>query len=238
MNIVICEDNQRQRDFILKTLQQYAFIEYPTARFGLTTANPEEVLTYSETAHVDCFFLDIELETSMNGLTLASKIREHCPYASIVFVTTHADKLRLTFTYKVLALDFIVKSEQEQTAIQLREALDAAFKHYQRIGETKETPYFQIKIGELIKNIAYDDIVFFKTSDNFHKLELHTLSGFYEFYGKMKDIEPLHGQFYRCHKSYCINRAYIEQIDKKARVITMKNGNTCPISVRFMKGLL
>lgn len=238
MNIVICEDNQQQRDFILKTLQQYAFIEYPTVKYTLTTANPTDVLAHIEREPVDCFFLDIELESTMNGLTLASKIRDNYPYASIIFVTTHADMLRLTFTYKVLALDFIVKGEKEQTAIQLREALDAAFKHYQKIGETKETPYFQIKIGELIKNIPYEDIIYFNTSDNIHKLELHTTNGFFEFYGKMKEIEPLHGHFYRCHKSYVINKTYIEQIDKKARVIKMKNGDTCPVSIRFLKGLL
>ena len=237
MNIVICEDNKQQREFIYNTLQRYAFIEYPTAKFVLKTHNPFDVIAYIDKHPVDCFFLDIELETSINGLMLASKIREHYPYASIIFVTTHADMLKLTFKYKVLALDFIVKSEEETTAIHLREALEAAFMHYKKIGETKGSPYFQIKIGELIKNIAYEDILFFKTSDNIHKIELHTVNGLFEFYGKIKETEQLSGDFYRCHKSYVVNKTQIEQIDKKTRIAKMKNGDTCPISIRFVKGI-
>lgn len=238
MNIVICEDNNQQRAFIMSTLTRYALIEYPSAQFVCSTADPYEVLAYLEDHTVDCFFLDIELETSMDGLMLASKIRAYSPYASIIFVTTHADLLKLTFKYKVLALDFIVKSTEEKTAIQLREALDAAFAHYKQIGESDSAHYFQIKIGELIKNIAYDEIIYIKTSDNPHKLELHTMDGYFEFYGKIKEVDQLSKHFYRCHKSYVVNKQWIEQIDKKIRIVTMKNGDCCPISIRFLKGLL
>ena len=109
--------------------------------------------------------------------------------------------------------------------------------HYKKIGVTKDSPYFQIKIGELIKNIAYEDILFFKTSDNIHKIELHTVNGLFEFYGKIKETEQLSGDFYRCHKSYVVNKTQIEQIDKKTRIAKMKNGDTCPISIRFLKGI-
>lgn len=237
MKVVICDDNDRQRQYIYTVLKKYAFIQYPSVDFIINTGNPDEVLLYLENNRVDCCFLDIELEHRINGLELARNIRNQNPHASIIFVTTHAEMLKLTFTYKLAALDFIVKREDKEISNDLREALDAAFDYYEQLGGNTDSPYFQLNIGELIKNLPYDQIIFFTTSERIHKIQLYTLNGIYEFYGKIKEIENLNKNLYRCHKSYIINLQHIQEINKKERTLKMINGEICPISFRAMRKL-
>ncbi|MNP38101.1 accessory protein regulator protein A [compost metagenome] len=55
----------------------------------------------------------------------------------------------------------------------------------------------------------------------------------------MKDVEEkLDSRFYRCHKSYIVNKDNIEEIDVKKRIIYMKNGEECLVSIRHMKNLI
>ncbi|WP_397536818.1 LytR/AlgR family response regulator transcription factor [Rummeliibacillus pycnus] len=237
MKVIICEDDEAQLHFIHTKLKQYAFIEHSGIDFVLVTSKPEDVLFYIEKNQADCYFLDIELESHITGLELASKIREYDPLSSIIFVTTHAEMLQLTFTYKIAALDFIIKREQEELTHQLIAALETAYQKYKQLGLVDERHFFQVKIGELIKNIPYDEICYFSTSTQIHKVQLQTKNGHYEFYGKLKDIEKLDGRFYRCHKSFIINIDHVQEIDKKNRTVTMTNGEICFISFRSIRGL-
>ncbi|MGM7634407.1 LytR/AlgR family response regulator transcription factor [Bacillus sp. Hm123] len=237
MKVIICEDDAAQLEYIYSKLRKYALIQYPSIEFALATSNPEDVLAYIEHDRADCYFLDIELGSSLTGLELASNIREYDPQASIIFVTTHAEMLQLTFTYKLAALDFIVKREKVELTHQLITALEVAYQKYKQLGHVDEGHYFQLKIGELIKNIPYEEIYFFATSSQVHKIELHTKNGHYEFYGKLKELESLDSRFYRCHKSYIINLQHVREINKKERTLTMINGETCYISFRALRGL-
>ena len=55
------------------------------------------------------FFLDVDLNHEMNGIALASKIREYQPRCFIIFVTTHSEMSFMTFSYKVEAMDYVIK---------------------------------------------------------------------------------------------------------------------------------
>ena len=58
-----------------------------------------------------------------------------------------------------------------------------------------------------------------------------------EFWGKIKDIEKkVDERFYRCHRSFLVNKDNIREIDFQNRVIYMVNGDECLISTRMMKG--
>lgn len=55
----------------------------------------------------------------------------------------------------------------------------------------------------------------------------------------MKDIEEkLDNRFYRCHRSYLINKDNIKEINKNERIVYMTNDEECLISTRLLKGLL
>lgn len=237
MKVVICEDNLHQQKMIYTRLRNYAMINHPSVEFVLVASNAEEVLKFVETNHADCFFLDIELGKGNNGLQLASEIRKKDLLASIIFVTDYSEALKLTFKYKIAALDYILKRTDGDFSDQLIGAFESSIQRYRQIGATQALNFFQVKIGELIKNIPYENIYYFETSVNIHKVILSEKNGVYEFYGKLKEIEHIHPTFFRCHKSFVINLLYVVQIDKKEKYVELINGTKCPISIRALRNV-
>ena len=75
------------------------------------TGKINEFKEYVESDEVNqLYFLDIDIKgEEQKGLEMAQFIRQHNPYAIIVFVTSHSEFATLTFRYKVSALDFIDK---------------------------------------------------------------------------------------------------------------------------------
>lgn len=238
MNIIICEDNLIQLEAITKTIQNYAMIEDNGINIVLATTNPTEVLAYTQNYKVDCYFLDIDLQHEMSGMQLASKVRKNDPICSIVFITTHSEMAFLTFTYKVAALDFIIKDEIDALQNKVLSVLKEAHKRYLQIGEDTDVNMIQLKIGSRICNIDHDAIYFFEVSPNPHKLIIHLHNEQIEFSGRLKDYEKLSDDFYRCHKGYIVNTKHIQEIETKNRSITMTNGETCIVSSRLLRGLL
>lgn len=237
MRVVICEDNKQQQQMIHSLLKNYALINHPSVEFVLIASDAEEVLEFIEKNSANCYFLDIELGDGQNGLQLAAEIRKRDVLANIIFVTDYSKSLKLTFKYKVAALDFIVKRSESSFSEQLIDALESSIERYEQIGQTKSANMFQIKMGELIKNIPCEDVYYFETSENIHKIRLSEKNGVYEFYGKLKEIEESYPYFYRCHKSCVINLQHVLQVRKKERKVELVNGISCPVSIRAMKTL-
>jgi len=238
MKVAICEDNVVFAKQVESYINNYTFIEENGIKVVLNTASPEELAKFIQEEQVDCFFLDIDFGTDINGLELAKIIRAVLPLASIIFITTHNEMLHLTFKYQVEALDFIIKEEEEDLQQSIISALNSAFTKYRNIGERLDTHYFQIKVGEYVKNINLDDILYFKAADVPHKLTLSTKQGFYEFYAKLNEIEETEGFdeiLFRCHRSYLIQLNNVHEINWKSKLIVMQNGDKCPISFRKVK---
>ncbi|MCB5951173.1 LytTR family transcriptional regulator DNA-binding domain-containing protein [Enterococcus sp. BWT-B8] len=91
--------------------------------------------------------------------------------------------------------------------------------------------------GDAIRSVDINDIIFFEFSISSHKVIMHLENGEEEFYGALKDIEDQYEDFYRCHKSFLINKNHVEKIQKKERIVEMSNGESCLVSVRAMKNL-
>ena len=102
----------------------------------------------------------------------------------------------------------------------------------------KTQPNYSIRVGEKVYTVDYDEILFFETSANVHKIILHCKTRQLEFIGKIKDIEKeLDKRFYRCHKSYLVNTDNIKEVDSGENIIRMVNGDECLLSFRKTKGL-
>lgn len=238
LRIVICEDESEQRKFIESIIYQYGTFHYPGAEVVLSASQPEEVLSYIDQHPADCYFLDIEYECAIDGLELAKRIRKHDPLASIVFITSYDNKLRLTFKYKIAALDFVVKvPDKQQFAKHIVNALDTAYSRYLKLGQMDEMNVLQIKVGDNIKNIRYDDIYYFETSHIPHKIKVHSKNGIFEFYGKLKELEKLDKRFCRSHDSYLINIHYLVEYDLKNKILKMDNGHQCLVSYRYANNI-
>ena len=97
---------------------------------------------------------------------------------------------------------------------------------------------YTINAGGRKISVDYDDIFFFETSGNIHKIILHGRDREIEFSGTMKELtNTLDDNFVRCHRSFLANKNNIREVDSKNRTITFANGETCLISTRMLKEL-
>lgn len=238
LDVYVCEDNLKQLELITDLIKKSILIEELDMQIALSTRDPHEVLKALDTAeHTGLFFLDIDLKSDMDGLTLAQRIRTIQPRCFIVFITSHSEMIFLTFQYKAEALDCIIKDTPEKMQPKIHDCLlNATEKHLAQNGPARKN--LIIHYGERCMTVSYDDIYFFETSNQIHKIILHGKNKVLEFHGQLKDIEPdLDYRFYRCHRSYIVNTNMIDHVDFTEMVIYFKNGESCPIAVRMKRGL-
>lgn len=239
LNVYICEDNEQQRSQIEKVIKNIILIEEYDMKLVKSTSNPYEILeAVKESPEVGVYFLDIDLNTDMNGLMLAKKIRSYDPRCFIVFITSHSEMSYMTFMYKVEAMDFIIKDDIHNIKIRIHECMNKSLQLYSSVNN-KIQKSITIKVADKFLTIALEEINFVETSSNYHKLILHSVNRLVEFNNTLKEFEEkLDERFVRCHRSFIVNKDNIENIDRKKRVIVMKNGDTCLYSTRLVKNLL
>lgn len=93
-----------------------------------------------------------------------------------------------------------------------------------------------MELGGRKVSVDYDEIFFFETSRNIHKVILHAKDRQIEFYGAIKELTSiLDDNFVRCHRSFLVNKNNIKEVDAKNRIIYFNNGETCLMSTRMMK---
>lgn len=239
LKIFVCEDNSEQLKRITDIISDIVMIENLDMKIELATEKPDNILDYIKENDVSgLYFLDVDLKDKINGLKLAEQIRKYDPRGFIVFITTHAEMSYLTFLYKVEAMDYIIKDNYNNIKDRVHQCiLNANEKYTSKTTDIQKV--FTIKSDDKMINIEYNKILFFETSSVIHKVIVHAIDRQIEFYATMKELEDkLDDRFYRCHKSFIVNKDYIKELDMKNRVALMENGEECFISTRLIKGLL
>lgn len=236
LNIFVCEDDPMQRKNVVQIIKNTVLIEELDMQLILDTPNPYELLEAVKTSqNTGIYFLDIDLKCDMNGMKLAQQIRMFDPRCFIIFVTSHSELSYMTFQYRVEAMDFVLKDNPAEAKVKIRECLLNASERY-ALQSNKTHKVYTIEIGERKISVDYNDILFFETSSNIHKVILHAKDRQIEFSGSIKELEKALGDnFVRCHRSFLVNRNNIKETDAKNRIIYFANGETCLMSLRMMK---
>lgn len=237
LDIFVCEDNDAQRRMVVQMIQNTVLIEELHMQLVLDTADPYELLeTVRDSQNTGVYFLDIDLNTDINGMKLAQQIRLFDPRGFIIFITAHSELSYMTFQYRVEAMDFVLKDNPAEVKVKVRECLlNAMDRHTLQTNKTHQT--YTIEAGGRKISIDYDEILFFETSSNIHKVILHAKDRQIEFSGTLKVLaNTLGGAFVRCHRSFLVNKNNIKEVDAKNRIIYFANGETCLLSTRMMKG--
>lgn len=238
LNIYICEDDKTQRNLMTEYVNKVIMIEDYDLKLILSTDDPYKVLsTIDDNPNVGLYFLDIELASDMNGLTLAQQIRKKDPRGFIVFVTTHSEMCYMTFTYKVEALDFILKDDQDNLHMRIHQCIHNAYSRYSAVNNHTNQIY-AVKIGDKEYCIPVEEILYIETSTSPHKVIMHTPTRILEFNGKIKEIkDELGSNFIICHRSTVINKKHLREVDLKKRTVTLSNGEVCVVSTRYIHAL-
>ncbi|MGN0484124.1 MAG: LytR/AlgR family response regulator transcription factor [Lachnospiraceae bacterium] len=231
LNIYLCEDNEKQREMAAKIIENIVLIEECDLKFLCQTADPYEVLRVAETqSDPGIYFLDIDLNAEINGLQLAQRLRKMDPRGFIVFLTALAGMATMTFTYRVEALDYIIKDQMDDSGAMKSRIHDCILEAYKRYTspQNQSQPTFTIKTADREHCIALDDILYIETAETLHHLLLHTTTSIIEFSGKMKEVEAQLGEnFFRCHRSFLVNCSHVKEIDVKENLIYLDSGDTC-----------
>lgn len=238
LNIFVCEDNASQRQTIVQTIQNTVLIEELDMQLVLDAGDPYVLLEKVKTSqNTGIYFLDIDLNSSMNGMKLAQQIRLFDPRGFIIFITAHSELSYMTFQYRVEAMDFVLKDNPAEAKVKLRECLlNAMERHTLQTNKTHKV--YTLEIGGRKISVDYEDILFFETSSNIHKVILHAKDRQIEFPSTLKELTGvLDSNFVRCHRAFLVNKNNIKEVDTKNRIIHFANGETCLMSTRMMKGL-
>ena len=76
LDIFVCEDNAAQRRTVVNIIQNTVLIEELDMQLTLDTGDPYMLLKKIKTSqNTGIYFLDIDLNSSMNGMKLAQQIR-------------------------------------------------------------------------------------------------------------------------------------------------------------------
>ena len=238
LDIYICEDNSEQRKFIENLVKDYYIIKNLDVTIAISSDSPDEVLNcFEKSDTTSLFFLDISLNSSINGMELASKIREKGKKAFIVFLTSHTELTLLTFEYKLEAMDFISKGvNAESIKSRVTGCIDVAIA---RSNLTPNKKIINLNIDDKVIYLDTAEIIFIETTHIIHKLRLYTANRTLEFTGELKNMEEqLDSDFIRCHKSFIINKKKIVSIDKSNNFVTLEGSMECPLSKTAKKLLI
>lgn len=232
LQVFICEDNPSFRQTITRLIQNKIIIENYSMEVVLSTESPYEVINYlnnnPETKGI--YFLDVDLKQDINGIELGGMIREIDRTGKIIFVTTHSEAMRLTFKYKIEAMDYLLKDEPDNLESGIYSALSVSQNYFENDKQT-----FRIKIGNEFQFYDLNNVMFIETSTTPHKLILHLKNGQIEYIGKISDCIHESTKLRKVHKSFVVNCDAIQKIDKKERLVFLTNGESCSISQRYLK---
>jgi len=240
MHVLICEDDLGQRTHIESVVRNQIATANMELELILSSGDPTDVLDYLK-VNPDkrgLYFLDIDLQHhEMDGMKLATIIRETDPYAKIVFITTHSELAYLTYEHKLKAMDFITKDRPEDFERRIMECILAAYWSFLE-EKSKLMRYFTVDANGEVWSIPYDDILFFETNPNVrHKLILHTERSEMDFRGTLSEVEQIIPEFYRCHKSYLLNLAKIAYLDRATKEAVMVNDGRVHVAEKKMAEL-
>lgn len=186
--------------------------------------NGDSLLSYMEEEdNFDLIFLDIEMN-GYNGVEVGKIIRERHQnnITQIVYITACDGYDRQLF--QIRPMGFLEKPLKNNDIIS---TVETYIKLYAGMDNMFSFTYNRKKI-----KIPYKEIIYFK-SDN-KKIELCTTEELYDFYGKLNDITgSLPCEFMIIHKSYIVNRMYIEKYGYNS--ITVINQDELPISQYYRK---
>ena len=211
IRIAICDDEAPARAYLASLIRAQdgscEIAEYASASECL-----------ADQRKMDLLFLDIELNaTGLDGMTLARQIREGNSAAQpvIIFVTGYE---RYVFdAFDVGAFQYLLKPVDEEKFAQV----------FARAVEQIEAGRVQPQLSHALtlqsagtsRTVPLDSIYYIESSN--HKVVLRLKDGEFSCYAKIRDLEAeLGDQFFRVHKGYLVNLAYVEGYSKTELTLT------------------
>ena len=223
--ILICDDEKECRDSVLEMLRRYE--KDSGESFDVTICASGEELMKRFTPSFDIILLDIQMKT-LSGMNAARALRQKGSDVQIIFITAMSEYA--IEGYEVHAFGFLKKPvHYRQLAWQLDDVTETLRK--------KKGVNVVVQDGSTIKAFKSSEIVWAEALG--HEVWLHIAGGTSQrcVTPLAKLEEQLSGNgFFRIHKSFLVNRAYLRAINQAA--VSMEDGGELPLSKHRKQDLI
>ncbi len=243
-NFIICEDNFNTGSIIKGFIAEYAARKNLDCQIHMFQDRFEQVIEFAESnqGHINVYFFDIILNhENTTGLTLARQIRKIDIMAYFIFITSHPELSLKVFQYKLKALDYIYKQD-ENIQKRINECIDTVMREMTQLGNVDVTRQITLKSANNFYTVNLNDILYFETRPGSRMLNCVLKDGTdIEFYDTMKAIiKQLDSRFFHCHRSFIVNTRQIKKLGSGSHFysVIMNNGKECDVSKTRWKELV
>lgn len=217
MRIGICDDEKIYRDYIKKLCIEYFKIKNTSYEI-LEFNSSEEFLSSQQDLQI--LLLDIEMK-GIDGITTKNILSDKKCNVKIIFISSHNEEMENAFGKYVYG--FLVKPFKLKSLYNLMDKV---------IKDIGKEFVVEVDFNGKKKYIKGDDILYIEAEDKYSLI--HTVIECYLLRRSMSEWEILlkEQDFYRVHKSYIVNLAFIKQFDD---FITLENNIKIKLSKRNAK---
>ena len=213
IRIAIVDDEKVIREQINK------LIEIRQTDCEIDTYGTGEDLLKADSVY-DIIFLDIQMD-GMNGIETARALRQKADNTVLIFIT--GVKEYVFDAFDVAAFHYLIKPIEEN---KFWEVCDRAVLE---VTKKKQKASGQIFIKTRSQSITLEQSDVLYIESRAKKVEIHTKRDIVEAYAAISELErQLVGSFYRCHRGYLVNMAFIAGYENDS--ITLNNGETIIMS--------
>ena len=213
IRIAIVDDEKVIREQINK------LIEIRQTDCEIDTYGTGEDLLKADSVY-DIIFLDIQMD-GMNGIETARALRQKADNTVLIFIT--GVKEYVFEAFDVAAFHYLIKPIEEN---KFWEVCDRAVLE---VTKKKQKASGQIFIKTRSQSITLEQSDVLYIESRAKKVEIHTKRDIVEAYAAISELErQLVGSFYRCHRGYLVNMAFIAGYENDS--ITLNGGETIIMS--------
>ncbi|MDO7805083.1 LytTR family DNA-binding domain-containing protein [Lactiplantibacillus pentosus] len=241
MKVFISDDQEQQRlwlnDIITKQLDALHF------NYELVSAwQPADVLAAVKNGGgPNLYFLDIVLQREINGIQLASKIRDYDPDGFVVYVTIRDDMMPETLSAMTTPTGFISKAnmfDETKFVPQVQQVLEVVKKRLVTLEQSAE-PTLTLRSGALLLTLKLKDIVYCEKVHGLRTTRIVTTSQSYVVHKNLNTIKQqlTAMRFFNEFQSYALNLEHVITVDFNKGVISMDNRDHLTFSRGTIKKL-
>lgn len=225
IRIAVVDDNEIYAKKLQKDIERL-FREKDILFYVTFYTDPEKFIFEHSKTPFDLIYLDIDMP-KINGIKLASMVRESKTDTYLVFVTSYKD-----FVYETFKYDTFRFIRREKLEYELSESIDS---YCQKVCCEKELIKLKFENNitdmEKIRSMAYfyslRHDIYLLCGDQSKRLanRLYTMDA-------LEELMKPHG-FIRTHKTYLVNYRFVYQVRNDAVLLSYNGKNTIiPLSAR------
>lgn len=231
LNVIICDDNEKDRNSAEKIVNNY-MKKYKKDHkiYTFEDYNKKFYDVMNSKIPFKIYLLDIETP-SKSGIDVAREIRKKDIDSIIIFLTAHEELGNIVLKNDLLFLSFINKFDDFEN--RLNKTLEKALE----LLNQKNTIRFQDR--NIMYTININDILYITKESFERKTIIKTDYAEYKVNNPMHEIiSMLDDRFIQTHRACYVNATRVIKVDKSKKIITFENGEiTDLLSDKYKKGV-